>query len=1277
MDRRPRLGESVSGARRMGGEGPLRKTALLAAWLVLVLLALLGGGVGAQNSEAQPPQAFRTLPDNVTVREGDDAELRCGVLGVQGDVQWAKDGLLLGSDPRIPGFPRYSMTGDPRRGDFNLRILSCELSDDATFQCQVARSESSPGLVSPSVLLTVLIPPKDVQLSPEAGTMVTWVAGQKYPVTCVSGGAKPAAEISFLLSGRLLPDVSVAVDPELQQKLFRSTAEIRVTPSAVDDGKQLECQAQHPSLGTPVAAAFTLNVLFPPEPPTIEWTGELRGKAGETLELPCVARGGNPLAALQWFKDEQVVSTAWETDHVHALARSVLSLKLQAKDNGARLSCEAQNSVSPSPQTSSLTLRVLFPPEQIRIQSVSSDTFSLEENKTKTLLCISEASNPPARLTWWLGSQELRASFSNLTEGQHGGQVSRSEVSYTARREDSGLKLTCEAFNEDFKEEISKEHRHAPPDRSREKPKWHKSVTLSVIYPIQKLWIDGPSPGRTFRAGNRVKLVCLASGGNPEPRLFWLKNTVDIKDTNPQVNLRNTVSRELLLTLAPSDNKLNYTCRASSRRPQLQVTTWFHVQFPPVNVTIRPDKPVLRRGDNVTLTCLSRSSNPPVNLSWDKEGESLQGKDLKREKGSFGGFSATEKLRLLVSSRDNGNRVTCRAHSAELRETVSAFHKLNVLYPPEFTGEQVQVVEARENGGAVLSVTVTANPPPRAYNWSFRGFELNSDGGPRHRVRPGGALELWNLTRTDSGQYQLLCQNPEGVNRTLIRLDVHYAPTIRSIRDPIEVDVGGSVDIVCIADANPVLPGMFRWAWLGEEERSLEELERTAEGTKGRLHIRGATLAQAGGYQCVVDNGVPPPAQALTRLIVRFAPRVESTVPSAKVAVAGDRSGSATLHCRAHGVPDVTFSWAKGGVSLDLQDPRYTEHTYHQGTVHSSLLTIANVSAAHDYALFTCTATNALGTDHTHIQIVSISRPDPPTGLKVVSVSHHSVGLEWQAGFNGGLDQRFRVRYEALDTPGFLYVDVHPQQATAFTLTGLRPSTRYRFSILALNALGESDYADSGAQLPITTQDVEQTAGEDNAEFPTELPEDSSPVPLLPLLLGLGALLLASNASILGCALWKRKQRPLEGAVKDKEEGSEPPVGNEYEENQGRARRDSGSYSGSDSLSTAGSSAESWPHRPRPRRDLALRLLPALEEEPPRRGQRLHEYEEVGGPGPLYAEVEGAYLPYEDPYVGANQPGGWPTSNYEEPLRVYDPVAEDPPLGGQEYLPFELRGELV
>lgn len=48
-------------------------------------------------------------------------------------------------------------------------------------------------------------------------------------------------------------------------------------------------------------------------------------------------------------------------------------------------------------------------------------------------------------------------------------------------------------------------------------------------------------------------------------------------------------------------------------------------------------------------------------------------------------------------------------------------------------------------------------------------------------------------------------------------------------------------------------------------------------------------------------------------------------------------------------------------------------------------------------------------------------------------------------------------------------MDVLPPQATAFTLTGLQPSTRYRIWLLASNALGDSGLTVKGTQLSVTT----------------------------------------------------------------------------------------------------------------------------------------------------------------------------------------------------------------
>lgn len=73
-------------------------------------------GLAQVQIPASASRGFWALPENTTVVEGAAAELRCGVSAPGSVVQWAKDGLLLGPDPRIPGFPRYHLEGNPTRG---------------------------------------------------------------------------------------------------------------------------------------------------------------------------------------------------------------------------------------------------------------------------------------------------------------------------------------------------------------------------------------------------------------------------------------------------------------------------------------------------------------------------------------------------------------------------------------------------------------------------------------------------------------------------------------------------------------------------------------------------------------------------------------------------------------------------------------------------------------------------------------------------------------------------------------------------------------------------------------------------------------------------------------------------------------------------------------------------------------------------------------------------------------------------------------------------------
>ncbi|XP_075763074.1 nephrin isoform X2 [Pelodiscus sinensis] len=1239
------------------------------AFLCLLLGACAGG--------ASLQQAFRVEPDNITVLEGAAAVLQCMVDNPSGVVQWVKDGLLLGPDRSIPGFPRYSMTGDPSKGEHHLRIVGSRLADDASYECQAGRSEDSPGIVSRTALLSVLVPPKlPIMKEYETDSTVTWVAGVEYSVTCSASDAKPAAEISFNKGGSPLPEVSLQVNSGSNEKLSSTEAVLRVTPQSSDNGKRLVCAATNEAVSAPLVAGVTMNILFPPEPPTIEGHTRPEIKAGETLKLTCISRSGNPLATLQWLKNGDVVSTSWETDDTGRASRSLLTLSIKPEDNGAQLCCEAVNQVSPLPLPAGLTLRVVFLPTEVSILG-SSNT---PENKQISLSCSTAPSNPPVQLRWWLGWRELTTAEVTVSEAAHGGTVTVSNLTHVARREENGLPLTCEAFNEAVLFTRS------------------ASLPLNVQYPPQKLWIEAPPPNSQFRAGTKVRLTCFASGGNPAPRLVWIKDTKSLRE-GTQVASGKIVSKELILTTSPSDNRATYRCNASNdaKSPALTAQTRLHIQFPPIDVKITTTAKEVRRGQALTLTCTTGSSNPFATLAWFKDAEKLKGVDLGRKPAEFGGLSTSGKVTLVVSSSDNGQRVTCQAHSSILAETVNTFHKLNVLFPPEFSAEQPATAQAVEHGAVELPLRVSANPPELSCSWSFRGQALIPEGSPRHHLREGASLCIWNVSRADAGPYRARCQNPEGQNETLLHLDVHYPPSIRSLGDPVSVDLGATAELVCVADANPAPAGMFQWTWLGMEERSLEELELEPEasGAVGRLRIRGARRAQAGLYECRVDNGVPPPARGSARLIVRFKPELEKGVGLGKVAVPGDRSSPASLQCRAQGVPSVQFSWAKNGAALPPDNPRYTEHTWHEGAWHSSTLTIANVSAVHDYATFTCRASNALGTDTLDIQLLSTSRPDPPTGLKIVSVTHNSAALEWIPGFDGGLPQRFRIRYRWPGAPSALYVDVFPAQTPAFTLTGLSPATPYSVGVSAHNALGESA---QGPSITITTAElhVEEPTAVASEEPKAEAP--ALPVGLAGGLSALGALLLFSNAALLFCLL--RRCQARAGIQREAEERRKPSAMNDYGSGEAvnpAARRTLlDSYSES-CTSSAGSSMGAWPgygptrayhpqlsSHPEGETDVGTTdsVFHARWHGPP----LLHEYEDMMEPrvyeelGALYPQTPTPLCPGLAPcqdYMGTYAWRGQALAGSEAPLRIYDRVADTPPPGADEELPFELRGELV
>ncbi|XP_074786416.1 nephrin [Athene noctua] len=920
-------------------------------------------------------------------------------------------------------------------------------------------------------------------------------------------------------------------------------------------GQRLVCAAANEAGAAPAEAELTLEVLFPPSPPVIEGLESPHVRAGDTLRLVCVVQGGNPPPSLHWDKSGRPLAGPWVREGPPGVSRSHVTLTVTPEDDGAELRCSVGGVASGGGvangggvASTSVTLSVIYPPAEVTITG----TPTVAENGTLTLTCTSAPSNPPVQLRWWLGGRELVTTDPAHTWGEGRGSVTSSNVTLVGRRQDHGRPLVCEAAGPGLGTRST-------------------SLVLSVTHPPQALWLEAPPPNVTFRVGTRLRLSCHARGGHPPPRLAWTKDGRAVKEGPQVTGAGSVVTRELTVTVTPGDNGATYRCQAGggaatpnrgNAPPPPSVSTRLGVLFPPLSVAITAAPPEPRPGQPLVLTCLAGPARPAPTLRWLRHGRTVPGEPLPAAPGAFGGVTAGTRLRLLVALEDQGHGVTCEATSPALGVAVSAAHRLLLRHAPQFGVGAGTLVVALEHGAAQLPLGVVAHPPVESCAWSRAGHALRPEGSPRLRLLGGGALSIANVTRGDAGTYRVRCQNAEGGASTHLRLRVHYPPAIVRAPDPVVVDEGGEGQLLCQAEGSPLPPGSLRWARLQAPGAQGLPAELTPEGglPTGRLRVSGARRELGGPYECRVDTGVPPPARAIVRLVVRYGPELEAESGAEPVPVlVPDRSDTAQLRCRAQGVPGVQLHWEHRGHALRPDEARFQEHQWREGPWTSSLLTVANISQdrarlRHQFhylnwdqykkrpryqylnwdqsqdwdeaqnrtlGTFVCVAQNPLGTVRRRLQLQLADRPEPPRDLRVSGVTPSSLGLAWSPGFDGGQPQRFLITVTGPGAPPPPAAILAP--GPTLTLGGLRPATPYDVTVRGRNARGDSEAVAIRGVTSALPQDLPPTMREEPATPPLGFAVPPA------LVAGLGALgglvLLLLPAAMLGAVFWRRHFR--------------------------------------------------------------------------------------------------------------------------------------------------------
>uniref|UniRef100_A0A1W7RA58 Nephrin n=1 Tax=Hadrurus spadix TaxID=141984 RepID=A0A1W7RA58_9SCOR len=1051
-------------------------------------------------------QHFRSRPQNTNVVEDHTVILPCEVENQAGAVQWSKDGFVLGFDRSIPGYPRYQMIGNPQDGVHNLQIEKAQLEDDGEYQCQVGPALNNKAIRA-DAHVTVLLPPKSITIAEHAnGTTVDVRESETLTFTCVAGGGKPAAEIKWYRKNvELRPDNVESRVEDVDDHRQNAISTMTLYPNPDDNGAVYTCEAVHPALSIPLRTSVELSVCFPPGPPEIE--GYQHGETirkGDTLTLSCTSRGGNPLAQLIWYKNDEQIDYSYTTNG-HESTNSITIL-VDSTDNEAVYKCEASNSVSPKPFTERVKLIVQFAPSKVTITGAK----EAKAGDIVDMTCITDPSNPPAEVTWVVDGRGINST--NATRrSPNGGWITMSNISVEITGLERNVKMvSCYAINHGLGETVV------------------ETSVLSILYPPDRPNIFGYTEGTAISTDTIHRMTCVSHGGNPLPSVKWFKDGKEIKSTSTTNGV--VITGELSIIVEPSDNGAVYECQtSSSATPEPLVRkVRLTVHFPPSGVTIqiRPKQP--KSDQQVTLVCESGSSNPGPKITWWKDGFLVPSTPDGEFDAPYGGKSARNLLHLNVTATDDGSVYTCQATNKMLQKSAHDAITLNVLYKPVFPeSSTLQTYNVIEGETTTINLTALANPPTITYSWTTGGNVVPSVENSDNLLFPvysiGSLLYITAARREYAGSYNCEATNEEGTTKVTIQVNVQYGAKITRITEVVTVTQEENAFLECVADANPISDGLITWS---RQDFDMLRTQQTAEGGKSYLTIFNASRQDSGEFTCTANNGVGTEDTRMAFLIVKHKPFIDKSPQFLKAA--SEQGGKAKITCRAQGVPNITFTWYRNGESVgDYPSNRYLAETYQiDYNTWDSVLYVSSVRSF-DYGIYDCLARNELGTDRIKIGLEGLSIPDPPIHIKIINVTHDSVRMRWIPGFDGGREQWFRIRYYKVDTvPPHMFIDVHPPNSTVYTVSNLDIGTTYVFQVQAINDLGQGEFSKESEK--VTT--LSETPFNDTIPAAPQLLSGKGDIPRIIIITVsvVGSFLLVLNIILVICFVRKRRKKRLE-----------------------------------------------------------------------------------------------------------------------------------------------------
>ncbi|XP_041439436.1 limbic system-associated membrane protein isoform X6 [Xenopus laevis] len=282
---------------------------------LLRLLCLLPTGLPVRSGD------FNRSTDNITVRQGDTAILRCFVEDRSSKVAWLnRSGIIFAGDDKWSLDPRVELE---KRSllEYSLRIQKVDVFDEVPYTCSVQTKQHTK---TTQVYLIVQVPPKISNISED----ITVNEGSNVTLMCIAYG-RPEPMITWR---HLTP---TARDFEGEEEFLEIQGITR------EQSGRYECKAANEVASADVKQVrVTVNY-----PPIITVSNSNEATTGKQAILRCEA-SAVPTPDFEWYKDDarsRRINSAQGLEIRNTGSRSILMVANVTEEHYGNYTCVAAN----------------------------------------------------------------------------------------------------------------------------------------------------------------------------------------------------------------------------------------------------------------------------------------------------------------------------------------------------------------------------------------------------------------------------------------------------------------------------------------------------------------------------------------------------------------------------------------------------------------------------------------------------------------------------------------------------------------------------------------------------------------------------------------------------------------------------------------------------------------------------------------------------------------------------------------------------------------------